>query len=277
VAWNQVRDEPVRGVGAGNFDSTWFLQRRVTEDVRQAHSIELQTLGELGLVGGAALLLFVGAVLAGFAVRARRARSSPRDLGLAVAGGGMFLVWLVHTSVDWLHLIPGITGIALCGAAVLVAPWRRERGRGGVAPLRLAGIVTVLAIALVGAVLIGRTALAGRELDGARSLVDSDPRAALAKTADSLDLNDEHIDTYYVRASAFARLDDYPNARATLLQATRKDPGEFVTWALLGDLAVRRGELRQARAAYRRASKLNPRDRALGALARDPRRAAATN
>ncbi len=272
VAWNQVRDEPVRGVGAGNFDSTWFLQRRVTEDVRQAHSIELQTLGELGVVGGAALLLFVGALLAGFVVRARRARTSPRDLGLAVAGGGMFLVWLVHTSVDWLHLIPGITGIALCGAAVLVAPWRRERGRDGLAPLRLAGIVAVVAVALVGAVLIGRTALADRQLADARGVLDSDPRAALADTADSLDLNDEHMDTYYVRASAFARLDDYPKARATLLEATRKDPGEFVTWGLVGDLAVRRGELRQARAAYRRASALNPRDRALRSAAQDPRR-----
>jgi Flp pilus assembly protein TadD len=80
------------------------------------------------------------------------------------------------------------------------------------------------------------------------------------------------MDTYYVRASAFARLNDYPKARATLLEATRKDPGEFVTWGLLGDLAVRRGELRQARSAYRRASSLNPRDPALRAAAQDPRR-----
>jgi len=272
VAWSQVRDEPVHGVGAGNFDHSYFRQRRITEDVRQAHSIELQTLGELGLVGGVALLLFVGAVLAGFVVRARRARKSPRDLGLAVAGGGMFLVWLVHTSVDWLHLIPGVTGIALCGAAVMVAPWRRERGGEGRAPLRLAGIAAVLAVALVGAVVIGRSALADRQLNAGRDLVDSDPRAALAHTADSLALNGEHMDAFYLRAAAFARLNDYPNARGTLLEATRKDPGDFVTWGLLGDLAVRRGNLDQATGAYARASRLNPRDQALRAAARDPRR-----
>jgi len=271
VAWSQLRHEPVHGDGAGSFDHAYFAQRRTTEDVRQAHSIELQTLGELGLVGGAALLLFLGAVLAGFLVRARRARTSPRDLGLAVAGGGMFLVWLVHTSVDWLHLIPGVTGIALCGAAVLVAPWRRERGRGGRAPLRLAAVGACVVITLAGAVLIGRTALADRYLSDARSLVDSDPRAALGKTSDSLALNDEHMDTYYLRASAFARMNDYPNARGTLLEATRHDAADFVTWGLLGDLAVRRGDLAAARAAYGRASRLNPRNKGLQRVARDPR------
>ena len=43
-----------------------------------------------------------------------------------------------------------------------------------------------------------------------------------------------------------------------------------MTWALLGDLAVRRGDLAEARALYGRAHALNPRDPSLDALARDP-------
>ena len=125
VAADQFADDPIRGVGAGNYDRTYFLERRTSEDVRQAHSIELQVLGELGLPGIAALALFLIAVLAGFARRARAARHSLEERGLAVAAGGAFLVWLLHTSVDWLHLIPGITGLALAFAAVLVGPWRR--------------------------------------------------------------------------------------------------------------------------------------------------------
>ena len=176
VAWQQFRDHSVKGEGAGNFDRTWFAQRTVTEDVRQAHSIELQTLGELGIVGGVALLAFLGAILAGFGVRARRARVSARDLGLAVAGGGMFFVWLVHTSVDWLHLIPGVTGIALCGAAVLVAPWRRAEGATGRSPARIAAVAACVVIVLVGAVLIGRTALADQDLGQARDALGSSPQ-----------------------------------------------------------------------------------------------------
>ena len=81
VAVNQFKDHPLKGIGAGNYDRTYFLERRTVEDVRQAHSLPLQVLGDLGLVGGLGLLLFVGAVLAGFARRARAAaRGSERDL-----------------------------------------------------------------------------------------------------------------------------------------------------------------------------------------------------
>ena len=43
-----------------------------------------------------------------------------------------------------------------------------------------------------------------------------------------------------------------------------------MTWALLGDLAVRRGRLPSAAAYYARGAALNPRDAALRGLVRDP-------
>ena len=62
-------------------------------------------------------------------------------------------------------------------------------------------------------------------------------------------------------------------ARATLLEATRREPHDFVTWGLLGDLAVRRGATVQARRAYGEAARLNPRDRNLARIAKHPRSA----
>jgi len=50
-----------------------------------------------------------------------------------------------------------------------------------------------------------------------------------------------------------------------------------VTWALLGDLAVRTGHLNDAGRLYKRALTLNPRDPSLLALARDPRSATPKN
>ena len=271
VAARQFEDDPLKGIGAGNYDRTYFLERRTLEDVRQAHSLPLQVLGELGLIGGVALLLFVGAVLAGFARRARAARGSEVELGLAVAGGGMFLIWLVHTSVDWLHLIPGLTGIALCGAAVLVAPWVRARATEGTPPVALVVAGACVLAVLVGAVLTGRVALADKYRADAQEAAATDPRRALEKAADSLALNDESLPAYYARASAFARLGDYRRARASLLEAGRREPHDFVTWGLLGDLALRRGDLAQARRDYGRAARLNPRDEDLRRAAEDPR------
>lgn len=272
VAVGQFRAERMKGVGAGNFDRTYFLERRTSEDVRQAHSIELQALGELGLVGGLALALFVGGALAGFVRRAWAARESTTDAGMAVAGGGMFIAWLVHTSVDWLHLIPGLTGIAVCGAAVLLAPWVRRRSGPQRAGMRRAVVVASALLVVFAAAQLGRSTLAERNLEqGRAALASGDPSRALAESEASLSLNDESLPAHYLRAAALAQADEYVAARATLSAAAALEPHDFVPPALLGDIGVRRGDLRQARSDYGRAAALNPRDATLAKLARDPR------
>ena len=271
VALRQFEADRLKGLGAGNYNQTYFLERRTIEDIRQPHSIELQLLAELGLVGLLALALFVGAVLFGLARRCGGARADPGSAAIAVGAGGTFLFWLVHTSVDWLHLIPGATGLALCAAACLVAPWRESAG-----PNRrtwLAVALASLVVVLGGVVLVGRATLADHYRTQAEQALDSDPLASLEEVDHSLALNDEALDAYYVKAAAAARLGRYEPARAALLEATRREPREWVTWGLLGDLAVRRGDFEQARTDYGRASRLNPRDSGLKQLAADPRSA----
>jgi tetratricopeptide (TPR) repeat protein len=230
----------------------------------------LQALGELGLVGGMTLTLFIGSLLFGFSRRVRRASENLVDRGLAVGAGGAFLVWLVHTSVDWLHLIPGVTGLALACGAVLVGPWDRSSAERAPRPRRLV-VVACAAMIVFGAGLVGRSALAEKYRADARGDLAHAPIRAVHKANESLALNDEALATYYVKAAAYARLDEYDDARATLMEATRREPHDFVVWGLLGDLAVRRGNLLHARQAYTRAARLNPRDPALARLAADPR------
>ena len=71
----------------------------------------------------------------------------------------------------------------------------------------------------------------------------------------------------YVMA-ALARQGRYEPARDVLLEATRREPHDFVTWGLLGDLALRAGLVQSAMNYYREASALNPRDAGLSELAR---------
>jgi tetratricopeptide (TPR) repeat protein len=273
IALDQFGDQPLRGIGAGNYDGTYFLERRTAEDVRQPHSLVLQTLGELGLVGGLLLAAFLVAVFAGFVRRARDAAGDPGVRVLAVAAGGTFTVWLVHTSVDWLHLIPGLTGIALCSAAVLVGPWRRDRAR-RTGRARLAAVVVCGLAVAVGAAFLGRAALADRYLQEGRDALAERPGHAIERAGASLRLNDERLDTYYLESAAWARLGDYERARAALGEATRREPRDSVTWALLGDLATRRGDAPRALRDYRRAHALNPRNAALGSAVREARRQA---
>ncbi|MGH2848868.1 MAG: O-antigen ligase family protein, partial [Thermoleophilaceae bacterium] len=269
IALNQFADRPLAGVGAGNYETTYYLERRTDEPITQPHSLELQTLAELGIVGALALGLFVLGSLGGFGARVRAQRGPGGRRALIVAGGGMFLVWLAQTSVDWLHAIPGVTAIALCGAAVLVASWAWERAGAHGRMRNLVVAVGVLAV-LAGAFTVGRSTLAERYRDQASDILVSDPEQAVRRANDALDLNPDSVPSLYVKSAAFARLNRYGDARATLLEATRLEPHDYVTWVLLGDLAVRRNDLARARRAYGRASRLNPRDESLAELRRDP-------
>jgi hypothetical protein len=271
VAWLEFKDSPLRGQGAGNYDDLYFLERRTSEDIRQPHSLEMQTLAELGLVGMLFLLLFAVAVLAGLWRQSRRALERPARRMVAVAAGGAFVAWLAHTSVDWLHNIPGVTGVALCAAAALIAPWQRRRGTSLSARVVAVALVGVAAVAAADSV--GRLAYAEKDRIDARDSLRSDPVEALRLANQSLALSDDSVPALYVKSAAYARLGMYRESRATLLEATDLEPRDHLTWALLGDLSARRGKFRQARAYYRRSLALNPRNPFVRNLVRHPRAA----
>ncbi len=275
VAADAWRAHPVAGVGAGGYDKPYFAQRTTSEDIRQPHSLPLQLLAELGIVGA---LLFVAALVLVAAGAWRRILDGARA-PVVVAALGVVTAWLVHTSVDWMHLLPGLTGVALLGAAVLLRPAGGEGpsagpataapgGRARLAPAILVGVaITIAALSL------SRQGLSEHYVDRARAALAGDPSRALVEANRALRLDREAIAAYYAKAAALARFGEGDAARGVLLDATRREPRNFVTWALLGDLSVRQGDLREARANYRRAARLNPNDPGLVKLAADPRSA----
>ncbi len=283
VAVDAFAEKPLLGVGAGNYDRPYYEKRTTTEDVHQPHSIELQALSELGIVGGGLLACF----LAGLGIAAVRMRpaaaASPLTASLMVAGVGVVTTWLVHTSVDWIHLMPGITGIALVMVAVLAMNRRpaeavvRAPARSapfGLRPVALAGAGLAGLAIVVGAASLSRQGLADVFRNRAEDALAARPADAITEANRSLRLDAENPRTYYVKAAALARFNQAEAARQTLLRAASKEPDNFVTWTLLGDLAVRRGRFDEAKRNYERAFALNREDASLKALAADPRTAA---
>jgi hypothetical protein len=268
VGLDEFTDHPLRGVGAAGYPVGWFRERRGTEDVRQPHSLELQALAETGLVGAALLGAFLVCVLAGLVRWARAARGSPSAAALAVAAGGAFVAWLAQTSVDWLHLIPGLTGLALAAAAVLLSRPEGEAARRPGTPVMVAAAL----LGAVGAFTLARPLVATHYRDEARATLPRDPDRAVREADDSLSLQRSAVATWYVRSAAQARRGSYAGAVSDLREALRHEPDNFVTWALLGDLALRRGLVDEARRNYRRALELNPRDPSLRELVRNPAR-----
>ena len=267
IAWKQFSDHPIDGVGAGNYDSTYYRERRTAENIHQPHSIELQALGETGIVGGVALVLFVAGVLVGAWRRSRETDQGQGDPAIAVAGGGAFIYWLLHSSVDWIHLIPGVTGIALCGAAAVVAPSMRELAAMSRPARRVAALSGLALAVLLACVAISIPVLVSHLVTEGTDELASDPARSLDRARQALAADGDALPAYYLESAALARQGQYQAARAALLEAARREPHAFVSWALLGDLAVRAGRLDEAQRLYRRASRLNPRDAGLADLA----------
>jgi hypothetical protein len=108
-------DDPAVGGGAGSFAVSWLEHREIDETVRDAHSLELETAAELGLIGLALLLLALG----GVAAAARRvAREDP---GLAAGPAAALAVWAAHSAIDWDWELPALTLVAAVLAGMLLA------------------------------------------------------------------------------------------------------------------------------------------------------------
>jgi tetratricopeptide (TPR) repeat protein len=182
-----------------------------------------------------------------------------------------------------MHLLPGLTAIALAAVAVLVRPSRRRstvpdgaiprsparRALTGRPALVLGGCAVIVTLIVAGASL-SRQGIADIYRSRAQSELASNPGAALTDVNRSLDIDSDVVQSYYVKAAALARFDEASTAEAALDSALELEPGNFVTWALLGDIATREHRPTAARRYYLRAHLLNPRDGALRELALGP-------
>jgi len=282
IAWRVWREHPVLGVGAGNYPRSYYQQRATTEDVQQPHSIELQSLSELGLIGVLLLAGFLAGTAWG-AVRMRpAARRSPLSRALMVGALGAFVAWLVQTSVDWMQLLPGLTAVAIAAVAVMVRPRSLPRPAGATSrqssvgkaltsrPALALGASAVVVTLVVAGASLSRQGLADLYRKRAQNELTTRPASALTDANRSLGIDADAVETYYVKAAALARFDQAAGAETALRQALAHEPDNFVTWTLLGDIAVRERRLRVARSDYTRAHLLNPRDTTLAELSRDP-------
>jgi UDP-GlcNAc:undecaprenyl-phosphate GlcNAc-1-phosphate transferase len=275
VAGHVFAAHPLAGVGAGNYSAFYYRERRTQESIENPHSLELQTASELGVAGLALLALVLAAIAFGARRLRAAARSSLEARGLIVAATGMFVVWLVDSSGDWMHLLPGVSAVALVAMAVLLhSPAPAKLGRPRSLPARrlpvlagTAGVAFLLAVA--GASLL-RSGLVQRYLDSARAELRSHPAATIRDAARALRLDSANLDAYYLEAAGQARFDLAGPARSTLLAAARENPESFITWTLLGDLEVRLRDFGAARTFYGKAHALDPSDPALSRLAANP-------
>jgi hypothetical protein len=247
VAWRDFKGHPLLGAGAGSFEQYWRVHRPTQQEVRDAHSLYMETLAELGVVGLVLLLLLLGMPL--LAVRHRRARLVPFALGAYVA-------FLLHAGADWDWEVPAVTLAGLCcGAAALIAI-REKSGLVKVFPAAVR--YGTLAILLVLAAFSLQTLIGNRDASASASAASKhDWRQAAADARSARTWLPWSSEPWRLLGDAQFGQGDFALAAQSYRRAIELDPRNWVLWFDLGYSTD--GEVSDAAFAHARAlDPLNP-------------------
>jgi tetratricopeptide (TPR) repeat protein len=259
VALDDAGENPLQGLGGGGYQYS-YLQNRSEEgleSVRDAHSVELEVLSELGIPGLVFLLLALGGA-AGGAWRARGLSPAGAALGTCALTAAAY--WLAHSSLDWFWTYPGPTApvFALLGSACALGG--REPGTAGSAPWRR--------MAAAGAVILAITVvppfLAERYIESAYAGWRSDPERAQEDLDRARDLNVLSIEPLLAEGGIARAQGDRERALAAFAEAAEERPEEWASFYFIAQLSLK-DDPGRARAALDRALELNP----LGKIVQD--------
>jgi hypothetical protein len=256
AAWRDYVHHPWLGSGAGSYEQWWLQHRPVALKVRDAHSLYLETLAELGPLGLVLLLVVVVVPI----VAATRARGNP----LVPAAVGAFVAWAIHAAVDWDWELTAVTSAALlCGVACVIAarPGGEETRQltGRTRAVALGAIVALIGVAFVG--LVGNLAAS----ESANAARDGNWSAAARHARRAVDWAPWSADPWRLLGEAQLGAGDTAPAQRSFREAIAKDPGD---WTLYFDLA-RATTGRAQLAALAAAARLNPRSPEVAELRRE--------
>jgi O-Antigen ligase len=258
AALREFESAPVVGRGAGSYEAWWARKGTLKGFVTDAHSLYLETLGELGIVG---FVLIVGAFLVTLIAGVRGVLASSGERRLTLAGlSAAFFAYAFAAAVDWMWemTVVSVVGIVLLG---LIAGGADAR-----APARLRrpwAIAARSALALLGIALIAAQAVAlvaDRELQASKGAVRSGDLAAAAKRANNARKVEPWAASPYLQLALVSeQAGDDALATSWLRKAIDRDPTDWRLWLVSTRLQTKLGHIRAAQASLRQLVRLNPR------------------
>ena len=246
----------VGGSGPGTFQLLWLPRAPYESYVENAHSLYVETLAEVGVIGIALLAGFFLVVL-GAAVSVV-IRSSYEARAYVAGLTAAMVAFLISAGFDWIWQVPVLPAAFLLLAAAVLAP--RSRSPAPRSPL---GSVAVRAGMIVGAVLclaaiavpladasaVRQSQAAVRTGDQVRALADARTAARLEPSAAAPQLQLALV------------LELQRNVRGALIaarSATGDEPDNWSAWLVLSRLDAEARRPMASLVAYRRARALNP-------------------
>lgn len=256
-AVQQADDHLIAGGGAGTFGEWWSAHGTLSLFVRDAHSLYLETFGELGLIG---LALLLGAFTVGVVGALRRFRGESNRAATAAAIGG-FTAYCLGAGIDWMWELTVVSVVGIALLAVLATA-------GGVAaelrpvrpPLRL--VLAVLAVLVVGCSVLPWIVQSRLGLS-ADAAAGGDLRTAYADALGAGRL-EPWAATPDVQAALVAeQAHDLALAQRLITRAIAHDRNNWSLWYIRARILAAAGHSRAARRDLQRSLALNPKSTVL--------------
>ncbi len=261
--WSSAIDanqsSPLIGIGPGTFEYWWAANGSGGGFVRDAHSLYLETYGELGIVGLAILAALLIATLAACIARWREAIGGDRKLMAGVLAA--MAAFLAAAAIDWVWELTILPVAFFLLAAAGASGLRRPAGDRSPSPqpmsprMRLVVAVTSIAALCAIAVPLASTQQlrASQEAFGDASL-----STALGHAQDAESIQPFAASPPLQRAFVLEKDGQLGAARSAAREATRAEPTNWRTWFTLARIEAEMKNAPAALKAFRQAKALNP-------------------
>ena len=264
VAVDAGAEQPLTGAGPGTFEFVWSENGTIPGFVRDAHSLYLESFGELGVIG---LLCALALVLTPLLASSKRALGNGGrvERGAAAAAAGSIAAFALAAGFDWAW-----ETTALAAAFMLVSAGALRLGDGGAGSrmtnggpgiarrigLGLAGLVAVVVISIPLSM--------ERSLErSANELKRGNLQGALDQAVGAARTAPWAASPLIAEALVYESAGDYESALERAKEATRRESTNWQTWYVLARIQRWLGDDAAALEAYERAVELNPRSERL--------------
>ena len=253
AAISEFRAHPLNGGGAGSW-AAWWLEHGSLPGVftQFAHSLYLEALGELGIVG----LLLIGGFVAVAVVGSIRS-ALVLGSGEIAAAAGCGIAFFVAAAYDWVWQLAGIgvVGVGMLGFALGALPSVQASAWGRFGALRPAVALLAVAAIIPQFVILA----AGIHLHNSQAAVRARDPAQARSQALAAKAIEPWAATPYLQLGLISEAQrNYDQAAQWLDKAISRSRDDWSLWLRAARIEAERGEIDQARRDLDEARRLNP-------------------
>ena len=257
-ALDAFQSKPLLGHGAGSYEAWWAEHGTLALFIRDAHSLYLEVLAELGIVG---FLLLVAAFSVGVATALIRLRELPTArAGDLAAPTAAFLAFVGAAAIDWMWELTVVSVVAFACLALMIGGPPSTRGFARSFSLRPAivgsGLVAawflicLQAVPYLSELRIRASQEAAARGDGTAALDAAESARAISPWAAS---------PWLQVALVQEELGDLQAAERAISRARDNDSADWRLWLVSARIETKLGDVATARSSLERARSANPR------------------